>query len=1371
MKTRILLSAALCFALLPLAAATETENLGLAIVPAPGPVRIDGKIDDWDLSGGIFSCAEVERLRDSHSVWYHAMYDDQNLYVLGRFRDPTPLGNQGVIGADHPWENDCLQFRTIVDYDQPTERVVHFTCWQGRAQKNAVQVDTGRGFKEGSVADLKTKGAQQAYSVTDDGGGYLQEIAVPLDLITNAGRKLQAGDTIRITFEVRLDWGVNPKECFWPGTPVDRIFAFRAYRQFGPGRFEKGTIAPRPVRLADGREFPVALERGMPVVDWTGLVKSTELPGFKEIRFTVPQDGFVSLNLKDKANGRVVRQLLSQSPRTKGEHVVRWDGLSNWYYRTPGQPLPAGEYAWEAIWHPGLGLRLQGWVNNGGTFPWSNGQGTNWGGDHGTPISCEASADRVYLAWSGAEAGQGILGVDLTGKVLWSQRYGYSGTVDIALDGDTLYVLHEGTSVYPLDAKEGIHKIWNGRESTELAIAEMWGEGADVIRPNKAKAIAAREGKLLLALSSQAITAQQIVDWPKLITLLEEGVGPAAGEYEKIPSTYRGPFKQFAAGKLEFSKLEADRIIGALNRTLSGAGSEIAWRKGMELAYAGAIAASPAEMLALVDTQSGKIEQHWNFAGAMGLVWPAADRVLVLQAGQAIVEFNPQTGAQRKVLDGLKDATCFTLDPQGRFIIGLGGAEQRIAIYDAEGRAVAQIGTPGGRPERGKYNPAGLRSIRGVAVDGRGQLWAMESTSSPKRVSTWDLSTGKLVREFFGPTHYGASGGATSIRDPYRVFGEGAEWQIDPKTGRGTCLTTVAGGGIEFARYGEAGGREYLTIVRRHKYEGRIELVTYERLATGDFRRRSIIYGGDREKSPRIWWDVNDDESAQENEVQALPWTLSLSGANGWSCSMNTDLSVTTGSKRIVEDPKERDPQKRIKFEPGGGIQLQVKAFTPCGAPVYDVAGAKELPSLSGGLASLDNKTVLSLETESRERQGALRLYDVASGSELWNYPNDWTNVHGSHRAPPGEPGLLRGVFGAIGTAKVSDVVGHVWAINTNVGEWHLVSEKGFYISRLFEGDRLRIRFPEQAIPGAVMDEAPPGAGGEDFGGSMTQTKDGRVYIQSGKTANWNLELVGLDKIRAIGSGDVALSAEEALQAARLREELLQQATGTPQFAVKRFVPEITGDLNRDFKGATFVTFEKSPASRVKATATYDDSHLYLAYEVQDATPWVNGADLVEMLYARGDTVDFQLATDPKADAKRGDGEAGDLRLSIGPFQGKPTAVLYRRVSTDKHPKTFASGVVAQYRLDSVRPVEVNVKVKVNKASYIVEAVVPWEILGTKPVKGTVLRGDFGVTHGTPSGDDTGLRTYWSNQQTGIVDDEVFELKLQPQNWGELKIE
>lgn len=77
-------------------------------------------------------------------------------------------------------------------------------------------------------------------------------------------------------------------------------------------------------------------------------------------------------------------------------------------------------------------------------------------------------------------------------------------------------------------------------------------------------------------------------------------------------------------------------------------------------------------------------------------------------------------------------------------------------------------------------------------------------------------------------------------------------------------------------------------------------------------------------------------------------------------------------------------------------------------------------------------------------------------------------------------------------------------------------------------------------------------------------------------------------------------------------------------------------------------------------------------------------------------------------------------------------------------------------------------RIRPDKTGYTVEAAIPWSALGFTPEPGTQYHGDVGVTHGTTTGDRTRLRTYWSNQETGLVDDAVFELKMTPKNWGQI---
>jgi hypothetical protein len=495
-----------------------------------------------------------------------------------------------------------------------------------------------------------------------------------------------------------------------------------------------------------------------------------------------------------------------------------------------------------------------------------------------------------------------------------------------------------------------------------------------------------------------------------------------------------------------------------------------------------------------------------------------------------------------------------------------------------------------------------------------------------------------------------------------------------------------------------------------------------------------------------IWSDANGDGQRQPGEIggtgliDGKPVELRFSG---WYMGLTPDLTLYSGDKQ---------------FKPTG--------FTACGAPQYDLAKPTKMPA--AGLGSADGRLVLQ-GGEYGVDHGWFQCYDIASGKLAWRYPDTFVGVHGSHNAPPAETGLIRGSFPPCGTVRLPKPLGSVWAIPTNVGEWHLLTEQGYYLTRLFQPDPLRIQWPEQATPGAILDNAPPGMGGEDFGGSITLGKGGQLYLQAGKTAFWNIEVVGLDSVRELPGGRVTIAEGEVKLAEKMREDELQEGAARQQLVVKKLSPKFTGHLDEDFQGGTLFRYQKQPDAAVRSAAAWDAENLYLGWEVRDATPWVNGAAEAEMLYLGGDTVDFQLGVDPQADKDRGEAVLGDLRLSIGNFQGTPQAVIYRRAAKEKHPRTFSSGVVKQYQMDSVE-LAGDVKIEVRKADkqYVVEAAVPLARLGLQSVDGLTLRGDFGVTHGDPAGQRTRLRTYWTNQHTGIVDDAVFELQMEPKNWGQL---
>jgi len=1380
-------------AALNVARATETECVGMRVLPAPGKVTIDGKFDDWDLSGGIFICGDVEKLRDDFSSWFHLMYDGEFLYALARVKDPHPLVNSRGPDAEPPNQfdprlvhGDYLTVRIIAERGTKQELISHLTFRQGKGGMDIMELAGGRDRYERSRTTAPATGARQKFVKDADGKGYTHELAVPLKLLTKNGRGLKAGEVILLTIDQSFSWSYEVKDHFRSGKVPDRTFTARAYDCWGPAAFaSKGNVKPQPVRLSDRREFEVTLEKGIPAVDWTGLAKGT---GFKPISFTMPMDGYVSLNIKN-ADGVVVRQLLTAEAMAKGKHEVKWDGLTTPAWTTPGTAVDPGEYTWSAIYHTGIGLRLRGWAYHGPSDPWDVSPTSYWGGDQALPIAAETDDEKIYLGWAGSEAGKALIALDLDDNVLWAAGYHFNSACLIAADGDVVY--YAGGGIKRVNKKNGKAANWPGRKSAELKISELWGDrsGMPAAVAWSSGGFDARDGKLYLSFSQWTWGSRDVTDWRSFLTKLVMGAMPGKTQdpiskivWEKLDDRCKDDIKGFLKGEkppTEAFKTNAYWIPDARNvvnghmrgllsnKTLvKGAdkmgGGELAEanRRLIEKTFGSSVIKAYSNFVAVVDAQTYKLLRTFDVQ-APGRIVLSGDELLIVSDQNKVLALNTETGEIRTVIEGLASATTLTVDKEGNIYIAILGEDQQIFVYSPKGELLRKIGKKGGRVRSGPWEPSGMNNVWGLAVDARDRIWAAEVDLVPKRMSAWDIKTGEFVKEYFGPTHYGGSGGAVNPRDPNIIIGEGCEFRLDPKTGRakftGIITQDVYHG---LARFCEgANGKLYLAAT----FSGRMwgpgaprQIRIWERVSEGRYAYRASIVPHKGKTS--FWADENGDEEEQPEEVTTLPVVYGVSGYNNWSMNLNTDLTFYGSHNKK-------------------SVQVKIAGFTECGAPKYDLDEVKELPSLRGSvMSSPDNRVLLCAESDDY-----FHCYEVETGKKLWTYPNRFSGVHGSHRAPGYAVGLVRGAFGIVGNARFPDPIGALWVVNTNVGEWHVLTQDGYYLTALFEGDPQKRKWPEKAVPGAVMDNCPCGLGGEDFGGSAIQGKDGKLYLEAGKLALWNVEVVGLENVKAFKGGKFTLSADDALTAEIVRGGALQAIAKPKGVTVKRMQsppegkPIFSGDLGRDFRGAKRFSYRKQRNAEVTSVIAWDDENLYLGWDVKDETPWANAADEVEYMYASGDTVDFQLGADPGAPGKRGQAARGDLRLSIGNFRNEPTAVIYREIAAvgvKRNAKTFSSGVVAEFTVESVEVVkDAKIVVETGKNGYVVEAAIPLATLGVKLTKGMSLKGDFGVTHGDPNGQDTVLRTYWSNQATGIVNDEVFELKMQPGNWGKLSFE
>ena len=1225
MKTSVFSAMLLVSALVPaVVVGSETEHTRFNLFRAPGPVTVDGELSDWNLVGSLFICSDVEMFRDQFSSWQSAMFDDQNLYLLSRWNDTTPLNNPGVCGSDHGFAGDCLQLRLVVDSTgraqqsaTATEWTTHVDAWRGRDGRDMVGLVYGRGFDKGGVKNALTEGAKQAFKVLPDGKGYVQELSIPWRLLAPAGYVPKAGDEVLLTYEPNFGTDtkqrITTKDLFRPGVKPDRVFAFMASQTWAPVKLLAAPPAePSPVRLADTRKFPVRLENGLPVVDWTGLVKTETREGFIKIPLDLQADGYVSLNIRN-AEGEVVRHLLTAEFLAKGHHDILWDGLTTPNDDRVGEPVAAGDYTWEAIVRGPLDLRLVGWAHNAGKAPYDCPQG-NWGGDQGPPSAVCTCGERVYLGWAGSEAGQALVCADLDGNVIWRQkRGGFGGASCIAADAANVYAydrVQEG-AIYRLDAATGLYRNFDGAESAVVVV------GKDL------RTLALVDGRLVLGFDDR-------------VDELDAATGRKVSSRPPAPA----PAARYGAG-----------------------------------------------------------------------------------------------------------ATCVAKDAKGFTYVGFGEPENVVKVFDAKGRLARTIGKPGGRALVGPWEADGMRFIHALAVDSRGKLWVAEHDEKPRRFSCWDAATGAFEKEFFGPTDYGATGGAISPADPLTMCGQNCEWRLDPRTGKATCLAVISRIRWFNARFGQSpDGRVF--VVAGGGWSGCHPNEIFERLGPGRWIRRAKLSPVLRERAVKavtVWSDRNGDGQEQPDEVKTHE--IDLGGwIDGWYMPCNQALGFG-----------------------GGAYYLPVTGWTACGAPEYDLAKAVKLPAAAvadgrnrGGMGaqhnivSEDGRIVL-YNGHYAAAHSDFTCYDIESGRRLFAYPNTYVGVHGGHSAPPAKLGLIRAAYDFVGTAKLPEPLGNIFVIGTDKGEWHLLNERGFYLGALFEGDPMKIKWPAAAVPGADLNRVPPGMGAEDFGGSMIRTVDGKIHLQAGKTAFINIRLDGLDTVRNLAAGRLAFAPADVARALSFQEKYAAAVNENKVFEGANREIKFTGNPHADF-GSEGVQFGPDNA-RVRAWVARGADKLYLAWRVRDATPWVNGAKGFENMYAMGDTVDLQLGT-----------TKGECRLSIGAVGGVAKATLYRRKSDEKHPRTFFSGVWRDgVKFDCVKEISVEVKLDVRSGEYVLEAAVSRRELGLDDAE--TVKGDFGATFGNEAGDDTVLRVHWSNKATGLVADEVAELVWNSALWGEIKFQ
>ncbi len=460
------------------AAAQEEDVCGWGLhkrvfaVPAPKNIKINGKLDGWDLSAAVDTFVTLSA-KETVSGRLAIMYDADALYLGADVRDPSPMMNRHSPEGDGSlaWDADSLQFRFCADAkagyplnettwgandkadSEVNRQIKHLLLWYYTDRKEPnLQCQESMKYLSvqgtGKYAVVPPGKFEAVYAMREDGRGYTMTYRIPWPTM-GVRTPPKGGDVVAATYQFNFGRPDGLKTCGFSGWAYDLMafpgFCYQNSGCWGKLVFSKTGNLPREL-----------VEEGLP--------PAKPLPF--EFAYNLPEEGEVSVVLMNESN-EVVRTLAASVPRQAGRVVEKWDGLD-----CLGRPLPAGTYAWKGLYHQPLKFKYLFSVHNSGQPAYQTPDNLGgWGGNHGAPIAVCRDGDDMILAWNSAEGVHGIVRTDGEGKKKW----GSAATADyMATDGKRLFAVPgEG-----FDLEPGV-KLYDGKDFRPL----FFGNGSSVLPP------------------------------------------------------------------------------------------------------------------------------------------------------------------------------------------------------------------------------------------------------------------------------------------------------------------------------------------------------------------------------------------------------------------------------------------------------------------------------------------------------------------------------------------------------------------------------------------------------------------------------------------------------------------------------------------------------------------------------------------------------------------------------------------------------------------------------------------------------------------------------------------------------------------------
>ena len=1050
-----------------------------------------------------------------------------------------------------------------------------------------------------------------------------------------------------------------------------------------------------------------------------GVCFGVEAPNFPAPAQPVPihvplvREGLTTVVIEDEAGNRV-RNLIAETPLAAGDNLVYWDGYDDGSRNENGdlvrRRVPPGTYRLRGLTHGGVRMLYETTVDNPGSPPWATKDGSGgWLADHSPP------ADVLWLPQGvPAPNGKG------TSRFLVCSTSAEAGSEFVWLDADgrRLYGTNDG--------------FWGGTH-----LARDAGPHASP-------------------------------DYYAYV--FESGQRDA----DNFNIEVRG-FKTDGGGLESVLKFPRPHSLPTFK------GDEAYGSDGLAV-YNGRIVCAVTAINKLV---FGDVKSHL-VTGEVALPSPRApafDRdgsLLVISEGK-VKRFRLPDGptrlddVQTLISDGLDDPRRLMVDERGSLFVSDWGRSHQVKVFDLHGKFLRTIGKPGGA-RTGTYDEQRMAHPCGAALDATGRLWVAEG-DLPKRISLWEAD-GSFARAFYGPAKYGG-GGALDRKDKSRFYydegGCGIEFAIDWKTGaskpkniywrpdseKGTEI--MPGPAPERANY--AGGRQYLT----NCFNGGLRFSNdrgagiWRMDPDGAARPVAMIGNGadlvngiwgwpmkHRDQITRLWsgaktddvlfvWsDRNGDGVGQPEEVQ---WV-----AEDHSASPQHDIGGLGLEPLVLPD---------LSIATAYGTHIPAPRIDERGVPFYDLAKREKV----GDSNQLRSPLIAGDRVVTHQDADNSWLGSDLAGGRRWRYVSTPEEQIGG----PGAMVQPTRLLGPAVTPAGGDA-GPIVAINGEMGAVFLLTSDGLFVQTLGGDARL---LPPLSEPdpkrGQVLDHFTFQQ--EHFHPTITQTEDGNVYLVAGFQQGTILRLDGLESVSRHDFGHVRV-AEADLTALPPTSVQPSRREGRPQGRILEMMhgPKVDADLSNWPADAQWLRIDERASGSIAA----DSDNLYVAFRTGDPNALDNAGRDYRYLFKTGGALDLMLDTSPR-DGEGAQHSAGELRLLVTQTGGKTAAVLYRpslQSGPKAHSQVFESPI-GKVEFDEVLDVSDHVMLAGKGGSYAFS--IPLKALGFEPKKDMQFIGDIGILRGAEG--RTIRRVYWSNINTTLVSDLPTEARLQPSEWGVLKVE